>query len=138
MPFPLTSPAGSPTHTAGPAPAWPATAAAELSRLAELLAEAEAEAEADATAVPAPGVLAVPGLAASPGDTAGIRVRTISNPPYALYVIAAGRITPHAGADSAFAHLHPLIEAAARPCDGCGAEASKPCNPNCLPDPSTD
>ncbi|MFE4206116.1 hypothetical protein ACFRSX_32640 [Streptomyces goshikiensis] len=75
MPFPLASLAGSPTHTAGPAPAWPAAAAAELSRLAELLAEA------DVTAVPAPGFLAIPGLAAGPGDTVGIRVRTISNPP---------------------------------------------------------
>ncbi|MFE5723316.1 hypothetical protein [Streptomyces erythrochromogenes] len=112
MSFSLTHPAGTAAQGEVAASAWPATAAA--------------------------GVLAVPGLAAGPGDTAGIRVRTTSNPPHALYVIAAGSITPHVGADSAFAHLHPLIEAAARPCDGCGAEASKPCNPNCLPDPSTD
>ncbi|MFD9078272.1 hypothetical protein [Streptomyces erythrochromogenes] len=135
MSFSLTHLASTVTQAEDAASAWPATAAAadaELARLAELLAEA------GVTVLPAAGILAVPGLAAGPGDTAGIRVRTTSNPPHALYVIAASRITPHAGADSAFAHLHPLIEAAARPCDGCGAEASKPCNPNCLPDPSTD
>ncbi|MFE5714526.1 hypothetical protein ACFQ7J_27400 [Streptomyces sp. NPDC056501] len=135
MSFSLTHPAGTVTQAETAASAWLATAAAadaELARLAELLAEASV------TAIPAAGVLAVPGLAAGPGDTAGIRVRTTSNPPHALYVIAADRITPHAGADSAFTHLRPLIETAARPCDGCGAEASKPCNPNCLPDPSTD
>ncbi|MGO4459889.1 hypothetical protein AB4039_21715 [Streptomyces sp. M-16] len=129
MSFSLTHSAGTVTQAEDAASAWPATAAAadaELARLAELLAEA------GVTVLPDAGVLAVPGLAA------GIRVRTTSNPPHALYVIAAGRITPHAGADSAFAYLRPLIEAAARPCDGCGAEASKPCNPNCLPDPSTD
>ncbi|MEW1700651.1 MULTISPECIES: hypothetical protein [unclassified Streptomyces] len=131
----FTHPAGAVTQAAASASAWPVTAAdaeAELGRLAELLAEA------GVAAVPAAGVLAAPGLAAGPGDTAGIRVRTTSNPPHALYVIAAGRITPHAGADSAFAHLRPLIEAAARPCDGCNAEASTPCNPFCLSDPSTD
>ncbi|MEU8435477.1 hypothetical protein AB0F18_21695 [Streptomyces sp. NPDC029216] len=135
MPFPLIRPAGSATQTAAAASAWPATAAAadaELAHLAELLAEA------GVTALPAAGVLAVPGLAAGPGDTVGIRVRTTSNPPHALYVIAAGHLTPHASAGSAFAHLHPLIEAAARPCDGCGAEAGEPCNPGCLPDPTTD
>ncbi|MEU2454823.1 hypothetical protein ABZ605_32635 [Streptomyces sp. NPDC012765] len=135
MSLSLTHPAGPVTQAEAAASAWPATAAAaeaELAHLAELLAEA------GVTVLPASGVLAVPGLAAGPGDTAGIRVRTTSNPPHALYVIAAGSITPHAGADSAFAQLHPLIEAAARPCDGCGAEAFKPCNPNCLPDPSTD
>ncbi|MET9324079.1 hypothetical protein ABZX75_28510 [Streptomyces sp. NPDC003038] len=135
MSFSLTHPAGSATQAAAAASAWPATAAAadaELAHLAELLAEA------GVTALPAAGVLAVPGLAAGPGDTAGIRVRTTSNPPHALYVIAVGRLTPHAGAASAFAHLRPLIDAAARPCDGCGAEAGKPCNPGCLPDPTTD
>ncbi|WP_327388881.1 hypothetical protein [Streptomyces sp. NBC_01207] len=134
MSFPITSPAGSPSQTAGAVPVWPATAAAagaELSRLTELVAEA------GVTAVPAAGVLAIPGIAAGPGDTAGIRVRTTSNPPHALYV-AGGSLTPHTGADSAFARLHPLIEAAARPCDGCSAEAGEPCNPNCLPDPSND
>ncbi|WP_031157646.1 hypothetical protein OHA91_35635 [Streptomyces erythrochromogenes] len=65
-------------------------------------------------------------------------MRTTSNPPHALYVIAAGRLTPHTSASSAFARLHPLIEAAARPATGCGAEARAPCNPNCLPDPTTD
>ncbi|MEW1639306.1 hypothetical protein AB0469_35290 [Streptomyces sp. NPDC093801] len=135
MSFSLTHPANTVTQAEDAASAWPATAAAadaELARLAELLAEASI------TVLPAAGVLTVPGLAAGPGDTVGIRVRTTSNPPHALYVIAAGHLTPHAGADSAFAHLHPLIEAAARPCDGCGAKAFKPCNPNCLPDPSTD
>ncbi|MFJ3817812.1 hypothetical protein [Streptomyces sp. NPDC090056] len=134
MPF-STHPVGIVAQAEDAAYAWPATAAAtdaELAHLAELLTEA------GVTVLPAAGVLAVPGLAAGPGDTAGIRVRTTSNPPHALYVIAAGSITPHACADSAFAHLHPLIEAAARPCDGCGAEASKPCNPNCLPDPWND
>ncbi|MGW8726336.1 hypothetical protein ACWGNF_09995 [Streptomyces sp. NPDC055808] len=127
--------AGTMTQAAAAVSAWPATAAvaeAELARLAELLAEA------GVTAVPSPGALAAPGLAAGPGDTAGIRVRTTSNPPHALYVIAAGRITPHAGAGSAFTYLRPFIEAAARPCDGCNAEASKPCNPGCLSGPSTD
>ncbi|KIF02702.1 hypothetical protein PL81_28515 [Streptomyces sp. RSD-27] len=112
MSFSLTHPAGTVTQAEDAASAWPATAAAadaELARLAELLSGA------GVTVLPAAGVLAVPGFAAGPGDTAGIRVRTTSNPPHALYVIAAGRITPHAGADSAFAHLHPLIEAAARP-----------------------
>ncbi|MCX5078771.1 hypothetical protein OHA84_37915 (plasmid) [Streptomyces sp. NBC_00513] len=135
MSFSLTYPAGSPTQTAGAAPAWPATSAAavaELARLAQLLTEA------GVTNVPATGVLAIPGLAAGPGDTAGIRVRTTGNPPHAVYVIAGGSITPHTGADSAFARLHPLIEAAARPCDGCGAEAGAPCNPHCLPDPTND
>ncbi|MFD5935704.1 hypothetical protein [Streptomyces sp. NPDC060333] len=135
MSISTTHPAASATQAAAAAPAWLATAVAadaELTYLAELLAAA------GVTALRASGVLAVPDLAAGPGDTAGIRVRTTSNPPHALYVIAAGSITPHAGADSAFAHLRPLIEAAARPCDGCGAEASKPCNPNCLPDPSND
>lgn len=133
MSLSLTHPAGSATQAA--ASAWPATAAAadaELAHLAELLAEA------GVTAVPDAGILAAPGLAAGPGDTVGIRVRTTSNPPHALYVVAASRITPHAGASSAFAHLHSLIEAAARPCDGCGAEAGEPCNPFCLPDPTTD
>ncbi|MDH6544125.1 hypothetical protein [Streptomyces sp. SPB4] len=129
MSLSLTHPARSATQPAATASTWPATAEAadaELTRLAKLLADA------GATALPAEGVLAVPGLAS------GIRVRTTSNPPHALYIIAAGRITPHAGADSAFAYLRPLIEAAARPCDGCGAEAYKPCNPNCLSDPSND
>ncbi|MFJ4879919.1 hypothetical protein ACIP93_32595 [Streptomyces sp. NPDC088745] len=135
MSLSLIHPAGTATQAETAASAWPATTAAaeaELARLTELLAEA------GVTALPGAGVLAVPGLAAGPGDTTGIRVRTTSNPPHALYVIAAGRITPHAGADSAFAHLRPLIEAAARPCDGCGAEAYEPCNPFCLPDPTTD
>ncbi|MFG2979542.1 hypothetical protein ACGFYY_41970 [Streptomyces sp. NPDC048331] len=105
---------------------------ARLVRLASLLAEA------DVTVISTAGVISIPDLAYGPGDTAGIRVRTTSNPPHALYVIAAGRIPPHAGAGSAFAHLRPLIEAAARPCDGCGAEAYEPCNPFCLPDPSND
>lgn len=135
MLFSLTHPAGSATQAAAAASAWPATAAAaeaELAYLAELLAEA------GVTAVPATGVLAAPGLAAGPGDTVGIRVRATSNPPHALYVIAAGRLTPHTSASSAFAHLRPRIEAAARPCDGYGAEAYEPCNPFCLPDPTTD
>ncbi|THA74876.1 hypothetical protein [Streptomyces sp. A0592] len=130
-----THPAGSATQPAAAASAWPATAAAvgaELAHLAELLAEA------GITAVPAAGVLAAPGLAAGPGDTTGIRVRTTSNPPHALYLIAGGRLTPHTTAGSAFAHLRPLIEAAARPCGGCGAEAGEPCNPFCVPDPTTD
>ncbi|MET9842456.1 hypothetical protein ABZZ01_32455 [Streptomyces virginiae] len=113
----------------GPASAWLATAAAadaELAHLAELLAEA------GVTALPAAGVPAVPGHAA------GIRVRTTSNPPHALYVIVASSITPHAGAGSALAHLRPHIEAAARSCDGCYVEAYEPCNPHCLPDPSND
>ncbi|MEV7442993.1 hypothetical protein AB0O22_17885 [Streptomyces sp. NPDC091204] len=135
MSLSLTHPAGSAMQTATAASAWPATAEAadaELAHLAELLAEA------GVTAVPAVGVLAAPALAAVPGDTTGIRVRTTSNPPHALYVIAAGRLTPHTTAGSAFAHLRPRIEAAARPCDGCGAEAGEPCNPGCLPAPTTD
>ncbi|OKJ48095.1 hypothetical protein AMK27_38810 [Streptomyces sp. CB02009] len=134
MPLSPTHSAASTTQNAA-ASAWPATAEAadaELAHLAELLAEA------GVTAVPGAGVLAAPGLAAGPGDTAGIRVRTTANPPHALYLIAAGRLTPHTTAGSAFAHLRPLLEAAARPCDGCGAEAGEPCNPHCLPDPTTD
>ncbi|MER8233138.1 hypothetical protein [Streptomyces sp. NPDC094049] len=135
MSLSLTRPADSATRNAADVSAWPATAAAadtELAQLAALLAEA------GITTVPAAGVLTAPGLAAGPGDTTGIRVRTTSNPPHALYLISAGRLTPHAGAASALAHLHPLIEAADRPCDGCGAKAGAPCNPNCLPDPTTD
>ncbi|MFD3728821.1 hypothetical protein [Streptomyces sp. NPDC058671] len=135
MPFSLSHPAGAAMQAEAAASAWPATAAAadaELACLAELLAGA------GVTALPAAGVLAIPGLAAGPGDTAGIRVRTTSNPPHALYVIAADRITPHDGASSAFDHLRPLLEAAARPCDGCGAEAYEPCSPFCLPAPSND
>ncbi|MDX2565049.1 hypothetical protein PV371_36095 [Streptomyces sp. TX20-6-3] len=134
MPLSLTHSAVSTTQNAA-AYAWPATAeaaGAELAHLAELLAEA------GVTAVPGAGVLAAPGLAAGPGDMAGIRVRTTANPPHALYLIAAGRLTPHTTAGSAFAHLRPLLEAAARPCGGCGAEAGEPCNPDCLPDPTTD
>ncbi|MDX3537228.1 hypothetical protein PV721_23205 [Streptomyces sp. MB09-01] len=128
-------PAGSPTQAAAEASAWPATAEAaeaQLVRLAELLAEA------GVTVISAAGVISIPELACGPGDTAGIRVRTTSRPPHALYVVAGGNLTPHTSADAAFARLHPLIEAAARPCDGCGAEASAPCNPNCLPDPTND
>ncbi|MER6319109.1 hypothetical protein ABT237_35960 [Streptomyces sp. NPDC001581] len=128
-------PAGGPTQAAAEAPVWPATAeaaAAELVRLAELLAEA------GVTVISAAGVLAIPDLACGQGDTVGIRVRTTSRPPHALYVIAAGEPAPHTTADSAFASIHPLLEAAARPCDGCGADAGAPCNPNCLPDPSND
>ncbi|MFI8769543.1 hypothetical protein ACIGN6_32190, partial [Streptomyces sp. NPDC053792] len=105
MPLSLTHPADSAKQTAAAASAWPATAAAadaELAHLAALLAEA------GVTAVPAAGVLAAPGLAATSGDTAGIRVRTTSNPPHALYLIAAGRLTPHTTAGSAFAHIRPL------------------------------
>ncbi|MEY2229723.1 hypothetical protein [Streptomyces sp. BF23-19] len=135
MSLSITHPAGSPTQAATEASAWPATteaAQAELVRLAELLAEA------GVTVIPAAGVLAIPDLASGPGDTAGIRVRTTNRPPHALYVIGGGELTPHTGADSAFAVLRPLVEAAARPCDGCGAEAGEPCNPFCLPDPSND
>ncbi|MFF9981137.1 hypothetical protein [Streptomyces erythrochromogenes] len=94
----------------------------ERGHLAELLAHA------GVATVSAAGVLAAPGLAVGPGDSTGIRVRTTGNPPHALYTTAG----------SAFARLRPLIEAAARPCDGCGAEAGEPCNPGCLPDPTTD
>ncbi|MFD9519725.1 hypothetical protein [Streptomyces sp. NPDC059979] len=135
MSLSITHAGGGPTQAAAAASVWPATAEAaeaELGWLAELLAEA------GVTAISAAGVLAIPDLACGPGDTAGIRVRTTSRPPHALYVIAAGELAPHASADSAFAELHPLVEAAARPCDGCGAEAGLPCNPNCLPDPSND
>ncbi|AJF70465.1 hypothetical protein [Streptomyces vietnamensis] len=134
MSFATGAPADSPSQAAAPTPVWPATAEAaeaELGRLAELLTEA------DTAVIPAAGVLAIPDLAYGPGDTTGIRVRTTSHPPHALYVIAAGELTPHTSADSVFAHLRPLLEAAARSCDGCGAEAGVPCNPNCQSDPST-
>ncbi|MFJ2060279.1 hypothetical protein ACIOMM_30675 [Streptomyces sp. NPDC087908] len=110
---------------------WPANAAAADAQLADLTALL---AEAGVTVTAAAGTLTAPDLAAYPGDTTGIRVRTTSNPPHALYLIAAGRLTPHTTADSVFARLRPLIEAAARPCDGCGAEAGEPCNPNCTHD----
>ncbi|ALO13491.1 hypothetical protein AQF52_7908 [Streptomyces venezuelae] len=91
MSFALTHPAGTATQAEPAGSAWPATAGAadaELARLAELLAEA------GVTVLPAAGVLAVPGLAASTDDTAGIRVRTTNNPPHALYVITAGQHHP--------------------------------------------
>ncbi|MFI7359745.1 hypothetical protein ACIBTP_38165 [Streptomyces avidinii] len=135
MSLSITHPAGSPTQAAAEAAGWPATAEAaeaELVRLASLLAEA------GVTVISTAGVISIPDLAYGPGDTAGIRVRTTSRPPHALYVIAAGELAPHTSADSAFADLHPLVEAAARPCDGCGAEAGVPCNPNCQSDPSND
>ncbi|MEU5150055.1 hypothetical protein AB0G42_23100 [Streptomyces yangpuensis] len=93
MPFSLTHPAGTATQTEHAGSAWPATAAAadaELARLTELLAEA------GVTAVPAAGVLATPGLAAGPGATVGIRVRTTSNPPPAPATDAVLRPTSRA------------------------------------------
>lgn len=132
MSLSITHSAGSTTQAAA---GWPATAQAadaELVRLAELLAEA------DVKVISAAGVLSIPDLACGQGDTAGIRVRTTRRSPHALYVIAAGELTPHTDADSAFAVLRPLVEAAARPCDGCDAEAGLPCKPHCLPAPSND
>ncbi|MFE6462262.1 hypothetical protein ACFVP0_33025 [Streptomyces cinereoruber] len=125
---------GSPTQAEVTAPAWPTTPEAseiELARLAELLDQA------GILAVRTEGLLAIPALAAGPRDTAGIRVRTTSNLPHALYVIACGGLTPHVNADGDFAQLLPLLEAAARPCGGSGAEAGVPCNAYCLPHPST-
>nr|MDT0519926.1 hypothetical protein [Streptomyces sp. DSM 41633] len=135
MSLSITHPAGSPIQAAAEASAWPATAEAAEAQLVQL---AELLAEAGVTVISAAGVISTPDLACGPGDTAGIRVRTTSRPPHALYVIAAGELTPHTSAESAFASLYPLVEAAARPCEGCGAEAGEPCNPFCLPDPTTD
>ncbi|MFJ6252633.1 MULTISPECIES: hypothetical protein [unclassified Streptomyces] len=129
MSFPLAHPVGVPARTVAAAPGWPATLEAELTRPAGLLAGAGA---------PAAGTLAIPALAAGPGDITGIRMRTTGNPPHALDVIAGGDLTPHAGAGSAFARLRPLLEAAAHPRDGGDAEAGAPCKPHCLPGPSTD
>ncbi|MFE5483027.1 hypothetical protein [Streptomyces sp. NPDC056527] len=80
----------------------------------------------------------MPDLAYGTGDTTSIRVRTTSHPPpHALYVITAGELTPYTSADNAFARLRPILEAAARSREGCGAEAGVPCNPNRLSDPSS-
>ncbi|MFD9047787.1 hypothetical protein [Streptomyces zaomyceticus] len=128
------SPSTNPTHLKGTAAQWPATAeaaGAELVRLASLLTKA------GATVHSAAGLLSIPDLACAPGDTTGIRVRTTSRPPQALYIITANELTAHTDADDAFTHLHPLLEAAARSCDGCGAEPGEPCRPNC-PDPASD
>lgn len=113
---------------------WPATAAAATAELAELARDL---ADAGVTVQWAPDGLVLPDLAAGPGDTAGIRVRTTRRAPHALYVITATALVPLTHAAGALAYLRPLIDAAARGCDGCLAEPGEPCLPNCLPDPST-
>ncbi|MFF2308521.1 hypothetical protein ACFVVP_39230 [Streptomyces sp. NPDC058128] len=126
------SPSTSPTHLGGVAAQWLATAEAaeaELVRLAALLTKA------GVTVDSAAGLLSSPELACAPGDTTGIRARTTSCPPHALYIVTVKELTPHTDADDALALLHPLIEASARSCDGCGAEPGEPCRPNC-PDPT--
>ncbi|WP_406003441.1 hypothetical protein [Streptomyces sp. NBC_00829] len=114
--------------------AWPATAAAAAAELAELARDL---ANAGVTVQCHPDGLVLPGLASGPGDTAGIRVRTTARAPHALYVVTAVALVPLTHAAGVLAYLKPLIDAAARGCEGCGAEPGEPCLPNCLPAPST-
>lgn len=114
--------------------AWPASAAAASAELAEL---ARGLADADVIVQWHPDGLLLPDLASAPGDTAGIRVRATGRAPHALYVITAAALVPLTHAAGALAYLRPLIDAAVRSCDGCGAEPGEPCLPNCLPDPAT-
>lgn len=114
--------------------AWPATSAAAAAELAELARDL---ADADVTVQWHSDGLVLPDLASAPGDTAGIRVTTTRRAPHALYVITATDLVPLTHAAGALAYLRPLIDAAARSCDGCGAEPGEPCLPNCLPDLST-
>lgn len=114
--------------------AWPASAAAAAAELAELARDL---ADADVTVQWHPDGLLLPNLASGPGDTAGIRVHTTRRAPHGLYVITAAALVPLTHAAGALAFLQPFIDAAARSCDGCGAEPGEPCLPNCLPDPST-
>ncbi|MDQ1013168.1 hypothetical protein QFZ82_007653 [Streptomyces sp. V4I23] len=114
--------------------AWPATAAAAAAELAELARDL---ADADVTVQWHSDGLVLPDLASAPGDTAGIRVHTTRRAPHALYVITATDLVPLTHAAGALAYLRPLIDAAARSCDGCLAEPGEPCLPNCLPGPAT-
>ncbi|WP_329583707.1 hypothetical protein [Streptomyces sp. NBC_01361] len=111
---------------------WPTSSAAAAAELAELAHDLT---NAGVTVEQHPDALVLPHLAAGPGDTAGIRVRVTGRHPHALYVITATALVPLAHAAGALAYLQPLIEAAARECDGCGAEPGEPCRPMCL-DPS--
>ncbi|MET9432283.1 MULTISPECIES: hypothetical protein [unclassified Streptomyces] len=113
---------------------WPASAAAASAELAGLARDL---ADADVIVQWHPDGLVLPDLASGPGDTAGIRVRATGRAPHALYVITAAALVPLTHAAGALAFLQPFIDAAARSCDGCGAEPGEPCLPNCLPDPST-
>ncbi|MCX4516046.1 hypothetical protein OHA27_38830 [Streptomyces sp. NBC_01619] len=106
---------------------WPASAAAACAELACDLADA------DVIVQWRPDGLILPDLAAGPGDSAGIRVRTTRRAPHALYVITAAALAPLTHAVGALAFLQPFIGAAARSCDACGAEPGEPC----LRDPST-
>ncbi|MER7108841.1 hypothetical protein [Streptomyces sp. NPDC000229] len=115
--------------------AWPASAAAASAELAELARDL---ADANVIVQWHPDGLVLPDLASGPGDTAGIRVRATGRAPHALYVItAATALVPLTHAAGALTFLQRFIDAAARSCDGCGAEPGEPCLPNCLPDPST-
>lgn len=114
--------------------AWPASAAAASAELAELARDL---ADTDVIVQWHSDGLVLPDLASGPGDTAGIRVRATGRAPHDLYVITATDLIPLTHAAGALAYLRPLIDAAARNCDGCGTEPGEPCLPNCLPDPST-
>ncbi|MBA4863814.1 hypothetical protein H1V43_21080 [Streptomyces sp. PSKA54] len=99
--------------------AWPASAAAATAELAELARDL---ADAGVAVQWHPDGVVLPDLASGPGDTAGIRVHTTRRAPHALYVITATLLVPFTHAAGALAYLRPLIDAAARSCDGCCAE----------------
>ncbi|WP_351233905.1 hypothetical protein [Streptomyces sp. NPDC002133] len=119
--------------TSGAHLAWPTSAAAATAELADL---ARNVADAGVTVQWRPDGLVLPDLASSSEDTAGIRVRTTSRAPHALYVITAADLVPLTHAAGILAYLQPLIDAAARGCEGCGADPGEPCLPKCT-DPST-
>lgn len=106
--------------------AWPVSAAAATAELARDLADAGVTVQCH------PDGLLLPDLAAGPGDTTGIRVHTTRRAPHALYVITATDLVPLTHSAGALAHLRPLIDAAARSCDGCLAEPG-----DCLSAPAT-
>ncbi|MCM2424150.1 hypothetical protein [Streptomyces sp. RKAG293] len=113
--------------------AWPTTAAAataELDQLAAALADAGVIVEHDGQD------LVLPSLTSGP-EPAGIRVHTTGHAPHALYVITADDLAPLTHAGGVLVYLQPLIDAATRGCEGCGADPNELCLPNCVPNPST-
>ncbi|MEU3464602.1 hypothetical protein ABZ721_32215 [Streptomyces sp. NPDC006733] len=113
--------------------AWPTTAAAataELDQLAAALVDAGVIVERDGRD------LVLPTLASGP-ERAGIRVHTTGHTPHALYVITADDLVPLTHVGGVLLYLQPLIDAATRGCEGCGADPNELCLPNCVPNPST-
>ncbi|MFF9870413.1 hypothetical protein ACF1G0_34415 [Streptomyces sp. NPDC013953] len=86
--------------------AWPASADAASAELAKLARDL---ADADVIVQWRPDGLALPDLAAGPGDTAGIRVRATSRAPHALDVITAAALVPLTHAAGALAFLQPAV-----------------------------